>query len=147
MKEMNMKMRSLVATGVFAVTIAAFGVVFGLGHNNTAQAGACVNSVFRTGSTGTCVKYIQALNNYFATHNAANTLVVDGAYGTKTYNSIYKFQSYWGLSRDGIVGPKTWNILCAPQLGNSADPGRVPASFPIWAAKGAGCPGSGTYHY
>ena len=38
-------------------------------------------------------------------------LEVDGDYGTKTKKAIAAFQSSFGLTADGVCGPKTWNAL------------------------------------
>ncbi len=138
-------------TGVLAITTAAGAVITGANGSQTAGAAGCYGYVFRQGSTGRCVKDIQALNNYNAP-GMANTLTVDGIYGSKTYASIYKFQSSWhvwtpSIAVDGIVGPQTWSLLCNVGMGSSDNPGWVPLSYPIWAARDAGCPYAYTYHY
>lgn len=147
-----MKLQSKLLTGVLmVVTLATSAVATGLSGSQTAGAAGCYGYVFRQGSTGRCVRDIQALNNYNAP-GWANTLTVDGIYGSKTYASIYKFQSnlrvwYPYLSVDGIVGPQTWGQLCDVRQGDANDPGRVPLSYPIWAARDAGCPYAYTFHY
>lgn len=58
-------------------------------------------------SKGDWVKVLQALLN--AKRNA--NLEIDGDYGVLTYSAVNKFQATYGLERDGIVGPKTWEVL------------------------------------
>ena len=35
----------------------------------------------------------------------------DGKFGAKTENAVKEFQRDWGLTADGIIGPKTWAML------------------------------------
>lgn len=37
--------------------------------------------------------------------------LIDGIFGYQTYNAVTRFQKEFGLSVDGIVGPKTWDKL------------------------------------
>lgn len=53
---------------------------------------------------------------------------VDGVYGSETAAKVIDFQARMGLTRDGIVGPKTWVAILeysgeepvSPQLKNTA---------------------------
>lgn len=36
---------------------------------------------------------------------------IDGIFGFQTYTAVQNFQRTFNLSVDGIVGPKTWNVL------------------------------------
>lgn len=49
-----------------------------------------------------------------------------GKFDTATYNAVYNFQVAWGLNRDGIVGPATWNrLIVTLRQGNSGNPVRA----------------------
>ncbi len=74
----------------------------------------------KNGSTGDCVKAVQkGLNNRNGNLKLMNgtawtPLVIDGKYGTNTYNAVKRFQTEWSsvgkkLAVDGIVGPATWD--------------------------------------
>ncbi|MFC5665213.1 peptidoglycan-binding protein [Kitasatospora misakiensis] len=43
--------------------------------------------------------------------NAGYSIAVDGQYGNATYAALTDFQHQHGLSPDGIVGPKTGDVL------------------------------------
>jgi peptidoglycan hydrolase-like protein with peptidoglycan-binding domain len=83
-------------------------------------ASGCVTNIYRQGSSGTCVKYIQQLAYVSA----------DGVFGPNTRNAVVRFQRNQGITADGIVGRTTWLHLC------------VPGDGPYWspAARAAGCP-------
>lgn len=63
--------------------------------------------VLRYGSSGIWVELLQStlkkLGFYFG--------VVDGIFGSKTRDSVYWFQSEFGLVPDSVVGIKTWEKL------------------------------------
>ena len=42
-------------------------------------------------------------------------ITVDGRFGKETYEAVVLFQKQQGLVPDGIVGPKTWTKLYAPE--------------------------------
>lgn len=65
------------------------------------------STVLRKGSTGTDVKTLQSNLNQIM--NAG--LVVDGEFGTNTYNAVIAFQTKYGLSVDGKVGTQTQNKI------------------------------------
>ena len=66
------------------------------------------NYTLRINSSGNAVKELQRLlvqKGYLSTHQ------VDGILGPNTQAAVKKFQQDYGLTADGIVGPKTWNAF------------------------------------
>jgi putative chitinase len=62
--------------------------------------------VLRRGSEGDAVEVLQVrlrLQNF--------PLTLDGDFGPATELAVKAFQALWGLSADGVVGPKTWAAL------------------------------------
>ncbi|NES04849.1 MAG: peptidoglycan-binding protein [Okeania sp. SIO2F4] len=59
------------------------------------------------GSTGEDVEYLQRWLNAAG----FGSLVVDGIFGVATQEAVKKFQKYYGLTVDGIVGPQSWGTL------------------------------------
>lgn len=62
--------------------------------------------VLKIGSKGEWVKLAQArlfVNGY--------KIEVDGDFGPKTKEAVMKFQESYGLTKDGIIGKKTWGKL------------------------------------
>lgn len=116
-------------------------VLFNLGNANAASA-ACVDNLYRKGSSGTCVRYMQTLNNAYAP-TYVKAVSTDGIFGWRTDSSVRSLQSFFGLQADGIVGPKTWKVLCTTQAGWRDSSGRshmaIPAGWPLATAKSAGC--------
>ncbi|NEP90081.1 MAG: peptidoglycan-binding protein [Okeania sp. SIO2C2] len=63
--------------------------------------------VLRFSSKGKDVEYLQRRLNGIG----FGSLVVDGIFGVATEESVKKFQKYYGLTVDGIVGSQTWAKL------------------------------------
>lgn len=61
----------------------------------------------RLGSTGTAVKELQYMLNAVT----GSRLTGDGNFGPATYTAVVNFQRVFKLVADGIVGPKTWDVL------------------------------------
>ncbi|NEQ71279.1 MAG: peptidoglycan-binding protein [Symploca sp. SIO2D2] len=59
------------------------------------------------GSQGEDVEYLQRRLNGIE----FGSLVVDGIFGIATEEAVKKFQKYYGLTVDGIVGSQTWAKL------------------------------------
>lgn len=61
----------------------------------------------RRGSTGAAVRLLQELLTDYGYDPGA----VDGDFGANTENAVKEFQNDYGLTADGIVGPRTWAAL------------------------------------
>ena len=105
----------------------------------------CKANTYGSGASSTCVKYIQRFYNgagYQYWKWSGNALLtVDGKYGTQTKTQTAAFQKFSGLTQDGVVGPKTWSILCADA--GAIKNNKLQAYPKIYdaylAAKSAGC--------
>lgn len=60
----------------------------------------------KQGSSGDSVRTMQQL-----LANAGSTLVIDGIFGSGTRAAVLAFQRKYGLTADGVCGPKTWAKL------------------------------------
>ena len=108
---------SLVVDGVFGnltkEAVMAFQKQYGLTIDGIVgdQTWAVVDTIVRTtlsfGSTGEDVEYLQRRLNGIG----FGSLVVDGIFGVATEEAVKKFQKYYGLTVDGIVGSQTWAKL------------------------------------
>ncbi|MFF7335095.1 peptidoglycan-binding protein [Streptomyces sp. NPDC090306] len=58
----------------------------------------------------TATKQVQCELNWSMRHTR---VVVDGYFGTQTYQAVRRFQSCAGIQVDGRVGPQTWRYLNA----------------------------------
>ena len=101
-------------------------------------AGGCVSHTYKSGSSGSCVKYIQELTNnaikraslnkgsrYASSFGGLSNLTADSRFGEKTKSAITTFQkyvsvsktgksnSYQTLSATGNVDTMTWYALCS----------------------------------
>lgn len=107
-----------VAVGIF-LTINSFAATTSGGYPSGKDIYGCINDPTRRpevryGSTGACVKRVQADLTYYGGHSSVcgfNGLTNDGIFGNLTYNAVIGFQQRAGLVADGIVGPNTWTAL------------------------------------
>lgn len=60
----------------------------------------------RQGAKGDIVKTMQKMLS-----DSGSTLTIDGIFGSGTASAVRAFQKKYGLSIDGVVGPKTWAKL------------------------------------
>ena len=70
--------------------------------------------VLKKGVKGNEVKAMQTLLNLCLSEKLGNKFVlldVDGSFGAKTLAAVKQFQELYGLSVDGVCGPKTWAKL------------------------------------
>jgi N-acetylmuramoyl-L-alanine amidase len=73
---------------------------------------ATTNPVLRTGSRGAAVTQLQ--RRLAALHYDIGA--IDGSFGSQTFHAVVAFQKVNGLSRDGIVGSRTWAALAHPVI-------------------------------
>lgn len=114
-------------------------------RGSSAASKTCVQRTFKSGSNGTCVKYIQTLANFkFSAKIPKHAkLTVDGKFGSGTESGIKALQKFHKVKANGIVGKNTWGALCATQMGYTDANGKnhvaFPTGFPKKEAKAAGC--------
>ena len=70
----------------------------------------------RSGSRGDNVRVVQEYLNTLAGAYPLPRVTVDGIYGPATENAVQAFQRLFGLTADGIVGPRTWERLVGTRL-------------------------------
>ena len=69
-------------------------------------------TALRNGSSGQNVRLVQFWLKIARTvYSSLNNVTVDGKFGSSTEAAVKKFQSYFGLTSDGVVGRTTWNKL------------------------------------
>ena len=66
----------------------------------------CTLTTVQSGSSGACVKFLQADLN-----GRGLPLAQDSSFGPATRQAVIAFQHAHGLTADGIVGPATWKAL------------------------------------
>jgi murein L,D-transpeptidase YcbB/YkuD len=120
----------IAAALVLIVAVAVFGVgykQFGSAYTYVPNVSSCKGTVLSYGSTGACVKTVQNALNIIRSNNvysfygytysshcstlARASLAVDGQFGSRTQAMVKCFQSWKGISADGVVGPITWGKL------------------------------------
>lgn len=93
--------RRTVLTGAVALG------VLGAGVTVAPEASAAGRPVLRYGMTGAAVRDLQqrlSRQSYWLGR-------VDGSFGPATQQAVYAVQKNWGIGRDGVVGPITWNRI------------------------------------
>jgi peptidoglycan hydrolase-like protein with peptidoglycan-binding domain len=87
----------------------------------------------RRGDVGSDVQAMQFyLQTVAAYNNAIPNLSADGRFGPQTENAVRAFQSFYGLTVDGIVGEATWNRIVAVYMGvKDEDPDDPDGDVPV----------------
>ena len=91
-------------------------------------------TALREGSSGQNVRLVQFWLKIARTvYSSLNNVTVDGRFGSATTAAVKKFQTYFGLTSDGVVGRTTWNKLyevyndiASKLLSSSLRPGEYP---------------------
>jgi lipoprotein-anchoring transpeptidase ErfK/SrfK len=103
------------AMGVVVLAVAA-GLALPIGPAVAAAPASAMLAVsqplLRLGSQGPAVVQLQ---RRLATLHY-DTGPIDGSFGAQTYHGVVAFQKVNGLTRDGVVGPKTWAALAHPVI-------------------------------
>ena len=69
-------------------------------------------TALREGASGQNVRLVQFwLKITHTVYSRLNDLTVDGRFGAATTAAVKRFQTYFGLTSDGVVGRTTWNKL------------------------------------
>ena len=69
-------------------------------------------TALREGASGQNVRLVQFWLKIARTvYSRLNDLTVDGTFGAATTAAVKQFQTYFGLTSDGVVGRTTWNKL------------------------------------
>ncbi len=69
-------------------------------------------TALREGSSGQNVRLVQFwLKIARSVYSSLSNVTVDGKFGAATTAAVKRFQSYFGLTSDGVVGRTTWNKL------------------------------------
>lgn len=79
--------------------------------------------ILRSGRSGDDVRVLQTLLNYLPSAITGADIVVDGDFGPQTQAAVRRFQTYFGLTADGVVGTSTFLYLGQPT--GTAAAGRV----------------------
>lgn len=96
-----------------------WGELKGVNYDNTAQDiitdpdEHTTYGTLKKGSKGPVVRYAQQL--LLDRGYALPKYGADGSYGNETVAAVKAFQKDWGLTQDGIIGPKTWERLLSTQ--------------------------------
>ena len=69
-------------------------------------------TALREGASGQNVRLVQFwLKIAHTVYSRLNDITVDGRFGAATTAAVKRFQTYFGLTSDGVVGRTTWNKL------------------------------------
>lgn len=89
--------------------------------NDTCNCEPYGGTLLRQGSSGSAVRTLQTyLNAVGQVNTVIPQITVDGKFGPATERAVIAFQQLYGLTADGIVGPKTWSELCSAYCRSSS---------------------------
>lgn len=95
----------------------------------------------REGDRGANVKLAQFwLKIARTTYSSLSNLTVDGIFGAGTTTAVRRFQTYFGLTSDGVIGRTTWNKLHEVYTGVAnklLSPSLRPGDFPGTLRRGS----------
>ena len=98
------------------------------------SAGTYPGTPLRRGDTGSSVRLAQFYLRVIATnYSAIPVITVDDIFGSGTEAAVRAFQSYFGLSVDGVIGKQTWNKLYEVYTDVTNDlmaPNQLPGTYP-----------------
>ena len=97
-------------------------------------AGTYPGTPLRRGDTGDSVRLAQFYLRVIATnYDSIPVITVDGIFGSGTEAAVRAFQSFFGLSVDGVIGKMTWNKLYEVYTDVANDllaPDQRPSTYP-----------------
>jgi peptidoglycan hydrolase-like protein with peptidoglycan-binding domain len=70
-----------------------------------------LDKIYKIGSKGIAVKFIQECLNNDLSDDVVINLVVDGVFGAKTETAVKAYQKAYNLTVDGMVGAKTFKVM------------------------------------
>ncbi|MFD5464164.1 peptidoglycan-binding protein [Kitasatospora sp. NPDC127059] len=102
---------SIKRRGAFVLAAAALATV---GVAGTAQAVPNSGSLwvgYGKSNTYASVKCVQLISNSLQYQTGYHTVTVDGAFGPDTYGAVVALQKWAHLDPDGVVGPRTGDVM------------------------------------
>jgi Putative peptidoglycan binding domain/L,D-transpeptidase catalytic domain len=105
-----------IVIGVLVAGVLASGLIFATGARAVDHAGAqstalSVQAAAPTLGPGSRGPAVHKLQSDLARLTYLPYSGVDGVFGTQTWHAVVAFQGWSGLTRDGVVGPRTRNAL------------------------------------
>lgn len=110
----------IAVASAFVLVFGGFGIYT---LRNSSAYSNCTSNQYRLNSRGTCVKYIQQMQNGLSVALAnqsrngytikSTRLTADGVFGSATTSKVKTWQGFSRLQVDGIVGKQTWTTMCS----------------------------------
>ncbi|MEG0832742.1 MAG: peptidoglycan-binding protein [Oscillospiraceae bacterium] len=108
------KFSGLVSDGIIgpATWSALYDIYYSVLNSVTAPNITYPGTALRVGSRGSDVGIMQRYINFIGSYyTKIPKLAIDMIFGAATANSVKIFQSLFGLSQDGVIGPDTWSRI------------------------------------